>query len=236
MATLPDLLYVALFSVAMPLWDYLVSWPAFHRRLRADPARARRRLWIGAIGYPWALVAVGAALWMVNDRPWTSLGFSVPAGWRLWVAVGLVPLLVVHGIRSAAAVARDLQVRADLRQQIGQLADVLPRTRTELYWFAGVSLTAEFCEEFLFRGYFIWTLAPWLGWWGGGGTLTPDLRERTRLPGMEWRPPHGSRRRILHAGGSDLRLPLAGDRASRPRGPQLWNRGVARAAGGVRHG
>jgi membrane protease YdiL (CAAX protease family) len=25
---------------------------------------------------------------------------------------------------------------------------------------------ALFCEEFLFRGYFIWTLAPWLGWWG----------------------------------------------------------------------
>jgi membrane protease YdiL (CAAX protease family) len=29
-----------------------------------------------------------------------------------------------------------------------------------------VSLTAGFCEEFLFRGYFIWVFAPWLGWWG----------------------------------------------------------------------
>ena len=35
-----------------------------------------------------------------------------------------------------------------------------------MYWFGGVSLTAGFCEEFLFRGYFIWALAPWLGWWG----------------------------------------------------------------------
>lgn len=34
------------------------------------------------------------------------------------------------------------------------------------YWFGGVSLTAGFCEEFLFRGYFIWALAPRLGWWG----------------------------------------------------------------------
>ena len=32
--------------------------------------------------------------------------------------------------------------------------------------FGGVSLTAGFCEEFLYRGYFIWVLAPWLGWWG----------------------------------------------------------------------
>ncbi|MCI0376926.1 MAG: CPBP family intramembrane metalloprotease [Gemmataceae bacterium] len=35
-----------------------------------------------------------------------------------------------------------------------------------MYWFGGVSLTAGFCEEFLFRGYFIWVFAPWLGWWG----------------------------------------------------------------------
>ncbi len=29
-----------------------------------------------------------------------------------------------------------------------------------------MSLTAGFCEEFLYRGYFIWVFAPWLGWWG----------------------------------------------------------------------
>jgi membrane protease YdiL (CAAX protease family) len=29
-----------------------------------------------------------------------------------------------------------------------------------------VSLTAGFCEEFLFRGYLIWVFSPWLGWWG----------------------------------------------------------------------
>jgi membrane protease YdiL (CAAX protease family) len=29
-----------------------------------------------------------------------------------------------------------------------------------------VALTAGFCEEFLFRGYFIWVFAPWIGWWG----------------------------------------------------------------------
>jgi hypothetical protein len=28
MTTLPDLLYVALFAVAFPLWDYFAFWPA----------------------------------------------------------------------------------------------------------------------------------------------------------------------------------------------------------------
>ena len=53
-----------------------------------------------------------------------------------------------------------------MRQQIGPVTAVIPHTRTELYWFGGVSLTAGFCEEFLCRGYFIWVFAPWLGWWG----------------------------------------------------------------------
>jgi membrane protease YdiL (CAAX protease family) len=49
----------------------------------------------------------------------------------------------------------------------------MPHTRQELYWFSGVSLTAGFCEEFLYRGYFIWVFAPWLGWWGAAALSLP---------------------------------------------------------------
>lgn len=167
MSTLPDLFYVALFAVALPLWAAVVSWPAFERQVQSDPPRARKRLWIGAIGYPWILVALGAALWVANDRPFAALGLAVPDGWRLWAALALVLLLAAYSLYSAIAVARDPATRANVRQQFsGQLADVLPHTRAELNWFGGVALTAGFCEEFLFRGYFIWALAPWLGWWG----------------------------------------------------------------------
>lgn len=62
MVTLPDLLYVALFAVALPLWDYLVFWPAFHRRLQADPARGVLRT--GIVGTFFTLVvAVFGSLW-----------------------------------------------------------------------------------------------------------------------------------------------------------------------------
>jgi membrane protease YdiL (CAAX protease family) len=166
MTTLPDLLYVALFAVVLPLCDYLVHWPAFHRQSQADPARARTRLWMGAIGYPWALVAVGAALWVANDRSWTSFGFSVPDGWRLWTSIALFLLLAAYYAFAVASVARSSDARASLRQQIGKLTALMPHTRTELYWFGGASLTAGFCEEFLFRGYFILVFTPWLGWWG----------------------------------------------------------------------
>ncbi len=167
MTTLPDLLYVAYFAVAGPLIDYLVFWPAFLRRSKIDPARARTWLWALTIGSQWAGVALGAALWLSNDRSWRSFGFSMPEGWRLWVPVALGLLLVAYAVYAVAAVARDAEARESVRRQkSGKIPVVLPRTRAELSWWGGVSLTAGFCEEFLFRGYFIWALSPWLGWWG----------------------------------------------------------------------
>ena len=166
MMTLPDLLYVALFAVAVPLWDSLVSWPAFRRQSQADPARARTRLWTGNIGFLWALVAVGAALWVVNGRSWTSFGFSVPGGWRLWTSLAVFLLVAAYQVYAVATLAGSSEARASVRQQSATLTALLPHTREDLYWFGGASLTAGFCEEFLYRGYFVWVFSPWLGWWG----------------------------------------------------------------------
>ena len=167
MPKLLDVLYVVLLAVVLPLFDYLVSWPKFRLKLQADPARARRQLWPEHMPWQWALVGVGALLWLFYDRSWSSFGFSVPAGWRLWVSIVLILLLVAYNGYSAATVVRSSEARASVRKQFfGEIAAVMPHTRTEMYWFAGVSLTAGFCEEFLFRGYFIWVFTPWLGWWG----------------------------------------------------------------------
>src|SRR5215510_3614989 len=164
MPALPDLLYVLLFAAALPLFGYLVAWPAFQRRSKADPARARRQLWAENIPCLWALVAAGAALWWFYDRSFSALGFSVPEGWRLWASIGLVLLLVAYIVPSATTVARSAAARAGVRQQFGGLtAAVLPHTRTDMIWFGGVSLTAGFCEEFLYRGYLICVVTPWLG-------------------------------------------------------------------------
>jgi membrane protease YdiL (CAAX protease family) len=77
-----------------------------------------------------------------------------------------VLLLILYIMQATTAVKRDPKVRENVREQSEKVAGLMPQTRTEMVWFGGVSLTAGFCEEFLFRGYFIWALAPWLGWWG----------------------------------------------------------------------
>jgi hypothetical protein len=166
MTTLPDLLFVALFAVVGPLISYSVFWPAFHRLAQVDPVWARRWLWKSAIGELWTLVAFGAALWMARDRSWTSFGFTVPDGWRLWTAIAVCLLPAAYYAWAVRSLARSPEAMASLRQQVEPLRAMMPQTRTELCWFGGVSLTAGFCEEFLFRGYFIWVFAPWLGWWG----------------------------------------------------------------------
>lgn len=173
MTTALDLLFVALFAVGVPLWDYFVYWPAFRRRSQAAPAPARRGLWVQTMVCAWAMVAVGAVLWVANNRPWASLGLVVPDGWRLWVSGALVLLVAAYYTYAVAAVARNASVRATVRQQFGKLAPILPHTRTELCWFGGVSLTAGFCEEFLYRGVFIWVCAPWVGWWGAAALSLP---------------------------------------------------------------
>jgi membrane protease YdiL (CAAX protease family) len=167
MTTVPDILYVVLFAVVGPLIGYSHYWPAYRRLSHADPAWARRWLWRSTIGDQWWLVAFGIALWMASDRSWESFGFAVPDGWRLWTSIALCLLVAAYFAYAVATVARSSDARASMRQQFsGELATVLPQTRTEVYWFGGVSLTAGFCEEFLFRGYFIWVFAPSLGWWG----------------------------------------------------------------------
>jgi membrane protease YdiL (CAAX protease family) len=143
---LPDLVYVALFAVALPLWDYFVYWPKVRRQPKAEATRARMRLWRGAIISAWAVVAVGLAIWVAS--------------------IALVLLVAAYFAAAVMTVARSSEARAGLRSQLGALTDLLPHTRSEMLWFGGVSLTAGFCEEFLFRGYLIWVLTPWLGWWG----------------------------------------------------------------------
>jgi len=121
----------------------------------------------------WSLVAVGAALWVRSDRSWESLGLSTPEGWRLWVSIVLLALLAAYYAYAIVTVARSSDAKASMRQQFGKLAIVMPRTRSELCLFGGASLTAGFCEEFLYRGYIIWLFAPWLGWWGAAALSIP---------------------------------------------------------------
>ncbi len=162
--TTADSLYLALIAILL-LLDYFVLWPGFLRRSQADPGRARLWIWSGWMVMLWTMTAPGVALWLFEARPWGSLRFITAHGWRLWVAVMLVLTVAITCARTAVGIARSKRPK---RIKVGNphVEKISPHTRFELGWWVATSLSAGFCEEFVFRGYLIWAFEPVFGLWG----------------------------------------------------------------------
>lgn len=162
--TTTDFFYLALITI-LSLLDHFVLWPAFLRRSQADPSRARLWLWSGWMIILWSLAAAGVALWLFEARTWEALRLVIPHGWQLWVAVGLVLALAITHARTVARIARSKRSKR-VKLENPHVEKLSPHTRSELGWWVALSLSAGFCEEFIFRGYVIWAFQPAFGLWG----------------------------------------------------------------------
>jgi len=151
--------------LAMMAADHFVVWRAFTKQRSVDATKARHALWLRGAMLMWGASALVLWFWIANGVPLSSVGFAPPDGWRLWLPLALGTAFVLLQANGAIKVARLAAPRAKLRAQLGGAEPIMPRTASELPAFFGVSLTAGFCEELLFRGFLIWAFQPLVGLW-----------------------------------------------------------------------
>lgn len=120
-----------------------------------DPG-ARLRHYVSGMLSSWAYVAVVAVIGGLSGRSATSIGLRLhgteagsdtqSAAWMAWAAVVLAASTVLIWRAGPRLLDR-------LRRQLRGFAQLVPRTMAERVAFAGVALTAGFCEEVLYRGF-----------------------------------------------------------------------------------
>ncbi|HTI06521.1 MAG TPA: type II CAAX endopeptidase family protein [Gemmatimonadales bacterium] len=159
-----DYAFTFMLLVVASIYEYVVFWPQFRAAIAAGRPDARRQGYRRGITGQWLFATSALVIWAVYDRPAALLRLTLPGGWRLVVAIGVVLLaigLLCLQLLSVARLSPERRVKA--RPKLGNVAFMLPQTAGEERWFVALSLTAGFCEELLYRGYLPWFFAPWLG-------------------------------------------------------------------------
>lgn len=163
MPSLGDHLIVALLTLAYPLY-FMMEW---RRRLRPEletgATHARSRFYRRSMVEFWLLTPLILSWWLWSGRGLAAVGLGVPGGWAFWIgAIVVVALAIVLGLQ-VAAVRSSSDAQAQVRKQFrGVPALMVPRDDRERRMWVGLSLTAGFCEEVLYRGFLIWYSTAWL--------------------------------------------------------------------------
>jgi len=162
--TTVDVVFVFLLLVVATILEYAYFWP----RLRADAARSRPstrpRAYQRMAIAQWFFGLSALAIWATHQRPWPTLGLTLPRG----SALALACVVVLAGgalvlLQLWSVIRLPIARRIAARPKLDAVAFTLPHTRGEAVWFFVLSITAGFCEELLYRGYLVWFFAPWLG-------------------------------------------------------------------------
>lgn len=102
----------------------------------------------------WIITLIISFVWFFSGRPLYEIGFQLPQlDGGLWAILTLTFILLYAG--DAWSEMRNEAAQKSTKERLQEDVPFLPNNTLELQHFAILSLTAGFCEEVIFRGYFI---------------------------------------------------------------------------------
>jgi membrane protease YdiL (CAAX protease family) len=167
-----DVMLVALFTLAWPVYSWRVEYPRMLRAIAGGDGGARARGYWRTLAEQWTLAAAALALWTIPGRPPAAIGLGLGRPWGLAAGIALAIALGVLLALQRRAIARRPELLATVRRQLGSGTSLVPHTAPEARLWVALSITAGVCEEILFRGYLIAVLAGWMRPAFGAGIAT----------------------------------------------------------------
>lgn len=155
------LLLLAVVAPLIGVWDFrrLMRWTGEGR----TDARIQTYNWI--LVMEWSMTLGLLAWWFAAGREALTLGLvPAAAGWQ-WLAIGLGLAATLAMLVQMVVVLRNRENLEQMRDSMGDLAQLAPQTPEENRRFGFVAVTAGICEEILYRGLLLATLTPVIGVW-----------------------------------------------------------------------
>ena len=158
-----DHILLVILAVIWPLYAAYVQFPRLKRDVSLGLTNTRVRAYLRAIAIQWSIAASVVLIWVVNNRPFYTLGVAASSVWRLGFGMAVLATAAVLLELQRRRVTGDAALRAEFREKIESASPLLPNNPRELWVFYTLSVTAGICEELLYRGFMIWYLSGLVG-------------------------------------------------------------------------
>jgi membrane protease YdiL (CAAX protease family) len=158
-----DHLLFVLIAALYPLYSTFVWYRRLRPRLEAGRTGALVRFYGETVIELWLLTAAVLSWWFWAGRTSDAIGLGIPGGRAFWIGVVVVAgCALVLGLQ-LTMVRSSAEARAKVRNQLaGSTGLIVPRSNRERRMAVAAGLTAGFCEEVLYRAYFMGYLIVWL--------------------------------------------------------------------------
>ncbi len=163
--TIVDHAFFIILAVIYPIMGY-ISFRRIMGRIAAGKVVRPSEVYRSTVLGHWSLFAIAVAIWLASGRAWHALGFGFEFDTGFFIGLALTIAAIVVLVRQYGALGNaDEKTLAALRRQLGELEFMMPKTRSELRYFYGVSASAGIVEETLWRGFMIWYLGHAMPLW-----------------------------------------------------------------------